>query len=88
MRMIEIAALENGGHRNQTYHGVLPNGWAVVPDGMECENFPFGEVTAGEINGVMTVIGWVPGIMPEPTPEPEAEPTTEEVLNAMLGVTE
>ena len=70
-RYIEIAALENGAHRNQT--GGLPtppDGWALIPPGMECENFPFGEVTAEEVNGVMTVTSWTPGVIPEPE-EPE-----------------
>lgn len=88
MTMLEIAALENGAHRNQTYHSFLPDGWAVIPDGMECENFPFGEVEAEEIGGMMTVTKWVPGVMPEPEPLPEPEPTTDEILNAMLGVSE
>jgi hypothetical protein len=87
MNMLEIKALDNGAHRNQTYHGVLPEGWAVIPAGMECENFPFGEVEVEEVDGVMTVAKWTPGEMPEPEPIPEAEPTTEEILDAMLGVT-
>lgn len=49
MKMIEIVALENGAHRNQTFNGVLPDGWAIILDGMETENFPFGEVTAEEV---------------------------------------
>lgn len=88
MQMLEIIALDNGAHRNQSYNGVLPNAWALIPEGMELENFPFGEVSAEEINGVMTVTSWTPGVMPEPEPEPEPEPTTEEILNAMLGVSE
>jgi len=84
MMMLEIAALENGAHRNQTFCGVLPDGWAVIPDGMETENFPFGEVTAKEVNGVMTVTKWTPGTMPEPEPEVEAEPSEAEDTAAML----
>ena len=50
MKMIEISALPNGAHRNQTFSGVLPDGWAVIPEAMEpLENFPFGEVTAEEV---------------------------------------
>lgn len=88
MRIIEIKATEYGAHDNQAYHGFLPDGWAVIPDGMETENFPFGEVEVEEINGLMTVTKWTPGEMPVvPEPEPvEPEPTTEEILNAMLGV--
>ena len=77
MRTIEIAALSNGAHRNQTGLSVLPDGWAVIPDDMVCENFPFGEVTAAEIDGVMTVTSWIPGTMPEPEPEPKPEPEPE-----------
>ena len=59
MKIIEIIALDNGAHRNQTSDiefVSIPDGWAVIPDDMECENFPFGEVTAEEIDGVMTVV--------------------------------
>ena len=89
MNMLEIKALDNGAHNNQTYHGVLPDGWAVIPNGMTLENFPFGEVEAEEVNGVMTVTKWTAGVMPEvpEVEETETEPTTEEILNAMLGVT-
>lgn len=88
MRIIEITALSNGAHRNQTSHGVLPDGWAIVPDTLETANFPFGEIEVAEVNGVMTVTKWTPGVMPEPEPDPEPEPTTEDILNAMLGVSE
>ena len=89
MRIIEIAALDNGAHRNQTGTFLaVPDGWAEIPDGMETPNFPFGEVEVAEINGVMTVTKWTAGTFPEPEPEPELEPTTEEILNAMLGVSE
>ena len=87
MRMIEIFALDNGAHNNHTYHGVLPEGWAVIPDGMECENFPFGDVEAEEINGVMTVTKWIPGTMPEPEPEPEAQPSQLDILEAQVTYT-
>lgn len=71
MRMIEIAALDNGAHRNQTFHGVLPEGWAVIPNDMDTPNFPFGEITVEDVNGIPTVTSWIPGVMPEPEPEPE-----------------
>lgn len=72
MIMLEIVALDNGAHRNQTYHGNLPDGWAVIPDGLETENFPFGEVEVEEMDGLMTVTKWTPGetpVVPEPEPE-------------------
>ena len=71
MKIIEIAALSNGAHRNQSGNmQTVPDGWAVIPDGMETENFPFGNVAVEEINGVMTVTSWTPGETPEPGPEP------------------
>lgn len=79
MKILEIASLSNGAHRNQTILGGLskiPEGWAVVPGDMALENFPFGEVTAEEVNGVLTVTGWIPGTLPEPEPTPEPEPET------------
>lgn len=82
MRILEIAPLENGAHRNQTYHGVLPPGWAVVPDDLETENFPFGTPTAELFDGVMTVTAWTHGTIPEPDPLPEPEPTELEQLRA------
>lgn len=90
MKLMEIAALDNGAHRNQTIDSlsVIPEGWAVIPDDMECENFPFGEVTAEEIEGVMTVTSWTPGVMPEPEPEAEPEPTADELMDILLGVEE
>lgn len=86
MRAIEIAALSNGAHRNQTGLSVLPAGWAVIPDDMVCENFPFGEITVDESQTPPVVTSWTPLPMPESEPIPEPEPTTDEVLNALLGV--
>ncbi len=82
MIMLEIVALDNGAHRNQTYHGNLPDGWAVDRNNLCVENFPFGEVVAEEIDGIMTVTEWVAGEMPAPEPEAEPEPTELELLRA------
>lgn len=50
MTMIEIVALQNGAHRNQTFHGILPDGWAVIPEDMVIpETFPFVNIEAEEI---------------------------------------
>ena len=87
MNMLEIKALDNGAHNNHTYHSVLPEGWAVIPADMECENFPFGEVEAEEINGIMTVTKWIPGVMPEPETMPEAEPTQLDIIEAQVVYT-
>lgn len=85
MRIIEIAALSNGAHRNQTpnYINVIPEGWAVIPSNMDTPNFPFGKITAEEINGVMTVTNWTPGVFPDPEPKPDPKPTTEDRVTAL-----
>lgn len=89
MKIIEIKSFENGSHENQTGDfTTIPEGWAVIPEGMDTPNFPFGDVVAREIDGVMTVTKWTPGTIPEPTPKPEAEPTAEELMNILLGVDE
>ena len=80
MTIIEIAALENGAHRNQTGDMcAIPDGWAVIPDGVETENFPFGDVTVEEINGVMTVTSWTPGTIPTPEQGPSVQTVDERV---------
>ena len=67
MRIIEIKALENGGHINQEGDfNTVPDGWAVIPENIETPNFPFGEVEVKEIDGVMTVTKWTAGEFPEP----------------------
>lgn len=73
MRIIEIKALDNGAHRNQTFNDAVPYGWAIIPDGMECENFPFGEVEVTEVDGIMTITKWTPGTMPEPKTKTPSE---------------
>lgn len=92
MRIVEIEKLNNGGHRNQTANHLIaiPDGWAIIPDNLVCENFPFGDVVAVEVKGVMTVVEWIPGDIPEPDPEPEVqyEPDTAELLDVLLGVSE
>lgn len=59
--IIKIEPYENGSHANQTVAPKnIPDGWAIVPDNMACENFPFGKVEVEEINGVTTVTSWIP----------------------------
>ena len=71
MRLIELTSLENGGRRNLSaplQH--VPKGWAVIPEDMAVpDTFPFVELTAQEIDGVMTVTEMLPGLIPEPEPE-------------------
>lgn len=87
MRLIEIKALDNGAHNNQTINGVIPvpDGWAVIPDDMTIpDTFPFVGI---EVDG-QTVVSMTAGTVPEPEPEQEPEPTTDDVINALLGVSE
>lgn len=87
MRIIEITALSNGAHNNQTIYGVypdtfpVPDGWAVIPDGMETPNFPFGNITVDETQIPPVVTSWTPLPIPEPEPAPvdsiKAEKITE-----------
>lgn len=88
MIIIETAALENGAHRNQSMDAplvildgcsIVPDGWALIPDDMETENFPFGTLEAEEVDGVMTVTSWTPGTIPEPEPAPVLPPSNEEL---------
>ena len=90
MRIIEIEALENRAHLNQEQEGAfasIPDGFAVVPDDMDTPNYPFGEIEVEEINGVMTVTTWIPGVMPEPEPTPDIapEPSADDILSMLLG---
>ena len=100
MRLVEIKKLSNGAHRNNNINDELypiPEGWAVIPEYVETENFPFGDIRViempltddeGETRMITTVIEWIPGVVPEPEPMPEPKPTTDEILNTLLGVTE
>lgn len=77
MKMIKIAALENGAHRNQTYNGFLPDGWAIVlVETDTLENFPYGNFKTADANGLvyMDATTWTPLPMPEPDPVSEPEP--------------
>ena len=89
MKIIEIAALPNGAHNNQTTNGTIPvpDGWAIIPDGMATPNFPFGDITVNDQTPPV-VTSWTPLPIPEAEPAPEPEPTADEVLNALLGVNE
>ena len=86
MQMLEIMALKNGAHRNQTYNGYLPDGWALIPDNLETPNFPFGEVTVEDMEGRMVVATWTPLQMPEPEepPKQEAKYNVQDDIDAML----
>lgn len=108
MRIIYIPKNSNGSHDNQTIDGVtpetfpMPEGWAVVPDGLETPNFPFGEVEVEEKQyiveegeedkpavtiPVMAVTSWTPLPIPEPEPEPEPEATQLDRVEAQATYT-
>ena len=86
MQIIEILALDNGAHRNQSGDfRTIPEGWAVIA--CETPNFPFGTPTVEEINGVMTVTAWTPGELPPI--DNTAEITTQiDSLKAQLSATD
>ena len=84
MQIIEIAAQESGGHRNQDgFIGEVPAGWAVIPDGMELPNFPFGDIAVDETQTPPVVTSWTPLPVPDdPTSETD-QPTVEARLTAL-----
>lgn len=66
VKIIKIAAFDNGGHGNQDGRiSHVPDGWAVIPDDMETPNFPFGKIKTKEIDGVMTVTKWTAETVPK-----------------------
>ena len=81
MRIIEITALDNGAHRNQTgTFSAVPECWAVIPDSVVIpDTFPFVDI---EVDG-QTITAMTAGTMPEPEPEPKPEPTAEERIAAL-----
>lgn len=92
MKIIEIQALDNGAHRNQTTTSTpIPTGWAEIPADVAIpETFPFVDFQV-EDNKVVSMTA---GVVPDPEPEPEPEPTETEQLRAdvdflaaMAGVT-
>ena len=84
MQIIEIESLENGAHRNQDgFIGDVPAGWAVIPDGMELPNFPFGDIAVDETQTPPVVTSWTPLPVPDdPTSETD-QPTVEARLTAL-----
>lgn len=82
MRIIEIEELDNGAHRNQN-GGItaVPEGWAVIPDGMAIpDTFPFVDI---EVEG-QTVTAMTAGIVPEAEPMPALQPTAQDDTDAMM----
>ena len=88
MRIIEIAALSNGAHRNQSPNSlsVIPNGWAIVPDDLSTPNFPFGDLETLMVDGMLTVTKWIPGVVPNSEPEVH-EPSQLDIIEAQVTYT-
>lgn len=80
MQIIEISALSNGAHRNQTWSGeTVPAGYAGIPDGITIPNsFPFVDITMDEDGQIVSLTARE---VPEPEPE-VVEPTEAERLRA------
>lgn len=57
MLIVEIDKLENGSHRNQegTFE-TIPDGYALVPEGLETPNFPFGDIEVKDEDIIKTEI--------------------------------
>lgn len=87
MTIIEIQALDNGAHRNQTgSFTTIPEGWAVIPDNMAIPAiFPFVDITArdGEVTS-MTANQEAYDAAQAAASEAEAEPSEEDDTAAML----
>lgn len=92
MRIVEIQALDNGAHRNQTTTSTtIPTGWAEIPADVAIpETFPFVDI---QVDG-NKVVSMTAGVVPDPEPQPEPKPTETEQLRAdvdylaaMAGVT-
>lgn len=84
MIIIQIEPLLNGAHRNQKTNCsvTVPEGWAIIPDGMDTPNFPFGDITVDNKTPPV-VTSWTPLPIPDPEPEPDPAPTTDERVAAL-----
>lgn len=87
MTIIEIAPLENGAHRNQTSVKVtVPDGWAILPSGVDTPNFPFGSIEI-DSSEPPRVTSWIAGEIPEPEPASVPEPTQLDRVEAQVTYT-
>ena len=84
MRIVEIAPLENGAHRNLTSDmlDTIPEGWAAVLPYVEIpESFPFVDLN---VDG-NTVTAMTAREVPQPEPESEEE-GVDGLIDILLGV--
>ena len=72
MWIIKISPEENGARQIHTYCGVLPGGWAVIPDAMPLpQTAPFVEIETETVDGGRTVTSLTEGVIPEQEEEHE-----------------
>lgn len=92
LTIIKIESYDNGSHDNQTssIDFAPPEGYAILPEEVgtpeTLENYPFGEVTVEDRDGVPTVTSWTPLPIPEPEVPTEREYTADDLLGALLGL--
>lgn len=86
MTIVELKSNEFGGHANQSFLGetenfIPPEGWAIIPEDLECKNFPFGEIITKENeDGIKVVSYWIPIDLPKI--KEEYIPSEQELLRA------
>ena len=89
MYSIEIKKLSNNAHRKQIVDINnlidLEEGWAILPDNLICENFPFGDVEIENINNLPTVIKWTPLTKLEHKKEKQSQ-LREEIYNTEKNI--
>ena len=89
MKIIEIEALENGAHRNQTSIGSdipIPEGWVIIPEEIEIpDTFPFVDIEVED--GVITSM--TAGVVPDVEPDEDEGDMWDELAEAIReGVNE
>lgn len=90
MKIIEITALNNGAHRNQTGHvSAVPEGWAVIPEDMTIPaTFPFTNITVKDgVVASMTANQEAYDAAVAAAEETEVAPTQLDVLEAQVTYT-
>lgn len=94
MTIVRVAKNEYGGHANQTadHFTALPDGWAILPDALRPDTFPFFNVEEVEDGVILAVSPIDPPEIPEPV-IPDTGPSEVEQLRAdvdyialMMGV--
>lgn len=74
MRIINPEELWNGAHAHLEVNDIseCPPDWAIVPDDMVTENYPYGKIDTGiREDGYLEVTNWIPNPIPaEEVPTP------------------